>query len=58
MSSSRIASFYRLSVEERRRKIAEAVNLPGAEVDGAGADGSGAGGFAASGAGVVCAGGC
>src|SRR4029453_11103629 len=33
MSSSRIASFYRLSVEERRRKIAEAVNLPGAEVD-------------------------
>ena len=34
MSSSRIASFYRLSVEERRRKIAEAVNLPGAEVDG------------------------
>ena len=33
MSSSRIASFYRLSVEERRRKIAEAVNLPGTEVD-------------------------
>ena len=33
MSSSRIASFYRLSVEERRRKIAEAVNLPGSEVD-------------------------
>jgi hydroxymethylglutaryl-CoA reductase len=33
MSSSRIASFYRLSVEERRRKIAEAVNLPAADVD-------------------------
>ena len=33
MSSSRIASFYRLSVEERRRKIAEAVNLPAAEVE-------------------------
>jgi hydroxymethylglutaryl-CoA reductase len=33
MSSSRIASFYRLSVEERRRKIAEAVNLPAVEVD-------------------------
>jgi hydroxymethylglutaryl-CoA reductase len=33
MSSSRIASFYRLSVEERRRKIAEAVNLPSADVE-------------------------
>ena len=33
MSSSRIASFYRLSVEERRRKIAEAVNLPAADVE-------------------------
>src|SRR6185369_15626020 len=33
MSSSRIASFYRLSVEERRRKIAEALNLPSADVE-------------------------
>ncbi len=33
MSSSRIASFYRLSVEERRRKIAEAVKLPSADVE-------------------------
>jgi len=33
MSSSRIASFYRLSVEERRRKIAEATNLPSADVE-------------------------
>jgi hydroxymethylglutaryl-CoA reductase len=33
MSSSRIASFYRLSVEERWRKIAEAVNLPAADIE-------------------------
>ena len=33
MSSSRIASFYRLSVEERRRKIAEVLNLPAAEIE-------------------------
>ena len=33
MSSSRIASFYRLSIEERRRKIAEATKLSTAEVE-------------------------
>src|SRR5262245_25792359 len=33
MSSSRIAAFYRLSVEERRRKLAEALGLTAAEVE-------------------------
>src|SRR3989454_9690159 len=32
MSSSRIAAFYRLTVEERRRKLAEALDLSPAEV--------------------------
>src|SRR5262249_44157744 len=32
MSSSRIAAFYRLPVEERRRKLAEALGLTPAEV--------------------------
>jgi hydroxymethylglutaryl-CoA reductase len=33
MSSSRIAAFYRLTVEERRRKLAEALGLGPAEVE-------------------------
>src|SRR5947208_8989897 len=33
MSSSRIAAFYRLTVEERRRKLAEALDLSRAEVE-------------------------
>src|SRR6266478_280423 len=33
MSSSRIAAFYRLTVEERRRKLAEALDLSPAEVE-------------------------
>ncbi len=33
MSSSRIAAFYRLTVEERRRKLAEALDLSHAEVE-------------------------
>jgi hydroxymethylglutaryl-CoA reductase len=33
MSSSRIAAFYMLSVEERRRKLAEALDLAPADVD-------------------------
>jgi hydroxymethylglutaryl-CoA reductase len=33
MSSSRIAAFYRLTVEERRRKLAEAMDLTPAEVE-------------------------
>jgi hydroxymethylglutaryl-CoA reductase len=33
MSSSRIAAFYRLSVEERRRKLAEALGLSPADVE-------------------------
>src|SRR6185295_18148489 len=33
MSSSRIAAFYMLSVEERRQKLAEALDLAGADVD-------------------------
>jgi hydroxymethylglutaryl-CoA reductase len=33
MTSSRIASFYRLSVEERRRKLAEALALGPAEIE-------------------------
>src|SRR5438034_11361657 len=32
MSSSRIAAFYRLTVEERRRKLAEALDLSPAEI--------------------------
>jgi hydroxymethylglutaryl-CoA reductase len=33
MSSSRIAAFYRLSIEERRRKLAEALDLTPAEME-------------------------